>query len=206
MLLFFSIILIFFIILLILLLSDIKFTLDEFKILYNESSGNYFKKYNGRLGLYFLGKVRLLNIKISDNSINLNSVNSFIKKVIKQDKIKEQFKLIKKNNKKENSLTNIIRVLIKNGKIEKFITTIYIGVSNVLATSYLVGIISIILPSLIQSNIKKFKADNYFFKIKPVYNKNYVYIKLNFVISLKIVHIINSFIISNKKRIHEKWF
>ena len=82
----------------------------------------------------------------------------------------------------------------KNAKIDKFRLEMHIDTKNVLFTSYLVGTVSAIIPNIIGQRIKKYNSQDFKFKILPVYNnQNNIYIKLNSIISIKVVHIINMF-------------
>ena len=192
MLLFFYIILIIFIISLILLLSEIKLIIEDFEISKNFETSNLKKwnvsNYRGILGLYFLGKIKLFSIKINDNKT---------KKILKKDYIKDKIKTAKKLNKYQSKeqigmAKKALNNLIKQIKIKSFNLKICIDTKNVILTSYLVAVISTIIPNIIRNSIEKFNPRNHSFEVAPLYkNQNYIYVKLNCIISIKVVHIIN---------------
>ena len=69
-----------------------------------------------------------------------------------------------------------------------------IGTENIILTSFLVGIISAVIPNLIRSNIKSYDENNYELEILPNFKEqNYIYLNFNGIISIKLVHIINMF-------------
>lgn len=201
MLLFFYIILIIFIITLILLLSEIKLIIEDFEIFKNFET-SILKKWNvpnyrGILGLYFLGKIKLFSIKINDNKT---------KKILEKDYIKEKIKNTKKLNKYQSKekidiAKRALKNLIKEIKIKSFNLKICIDTKNVILTSYLIAIISTIIPNIIRNNIEKFNSENHSFKVSPLYkNQNYIYVKFNCIISIKVVHIINMFKVMGGKK------
>ena len=201
MLLFFYIILIIFIISLILSFSEIKLIIEDFEISKNFETSNLKKwnvpNYRGILGLYFLGKIKLFSIKIN---------NDKTKKILKKDSIKEKIQNAKKLNKYQSKekieiAKKALKNLIKEIKIKTFNLKICIDTKNVILTSYLVAVISTIIPNLIRNNIKKFNPKNHSFEVFPLYkNQNYIYIKFNCIFSIKVVHIINMFKVMGGKK------
>lgn len=185
MLLFFSIILFIFILILLITLSELKLKINDFELFNSEDKREV--KYNIKIGLYFLGKLPIFVFKLSDKKASKFIKRSYLEKLVKDlpkinnDKVKL----------KRKTLWNVIR---KNGKITSFKLKMYIDTENVLTTSYLVGIISIIIPNLLRSNIENANPESINYKILPIYkNKNYIYLKLNSIFSIKLVHIINMF-------------
>lgn len=194
MLLFFYIILIMFIITLILLFSEIKLIIEDFEVSENFEIANLEKwnvpNYRGKLGLYVLGRIKLFSIKINNNKI---------KKILKKDFVKQKIQKAKKLNQYQNKaqkemLKKVKEQIIKKIRINKLNIKIKIDTKNVILTSYLIAIISTIIPNIIRNNIKKFNSKNHSFEVFPLYkNKNYIYVKFNCIISIKVVHIINMF-------------
>lgn len=201
MLLFFYIILIIFIFALILLLSEIKLIIEDFEISKNFETSNLKKwnvsNYRGKLGLYFLGKIKLFSIKINDNKT---------KKILEKDYIKDKIKTAKKLNKYQSKekidiAKKTLKNLIKEIKIKTFNLKICIDTKNVILTSYLVAVISAIIPNIIRNNIEKFNSENHSFEVSPLYkDQNYIYVKFNCIISIKVVHIINMFKVMGGKK------
>lgn len=82
--------------------------------------------------------------------------------------------------------------IIKNLKlkIESLKLEINIGIEDAIYTSYAVAIIASILSILLPHLVKKQDIENIKYEIKPIYNTLLFNLKLNSIISLKIVHII----------------
>ena len=182
MLLFFRLLLIIIIIILaisvILILSQLKIKLSLFEFDLFETDTKF--KYKGKVGLYFLGKIPLFTKVIDNEKSNVVLSNKTVKE-----------KIDKK------TITELLRII----RIDKLKMQIILDTENVLLTTYLVAIISAIIPNLIRNNIQNYNRNNYQWKITPVYNnKNFVYIKLNSIISIKVVHIINMFRLIGGKR------
>lgn len=185
MLLFFSIILFIFILILLITLSELKLKINDFELFNSEDKRDI--KYNVKIGLYFLGKLPILVFNLSDKKASKFIKRSYLEKLVK-DLPKINNDKVKLKNKK------IWSILRKNGKITTFKLKMYIDTENVLTTSYLVGIISIIIPNLLRSNIENANPESINYKIIPIYkNKNLIYLELNSIFSIKLVHIINMF-------------
>ena len=131
------------------------------------------------------------NVKWLWISLNSKKVSKLISKIPKIDikKIESDFKV------------KDIKVLKKlHTKISTFKLNAILGLESPITTAFLIAFlssgISIILPHL----IKKWNRENYEYSILPIYNNQNLYkIKLNCIIELKIVHIINVIYIFIKK-------
>jgi len=180
MLLFFLIISVILIMLFIIIFSEIKLIVKSVEITNKENKNEDFKC---RLGLYFLGKIKWLSINLNNKKLkNINNKEN-INKFIKIKNSQENSKLINKK---------YIKCLIKNIKIDKLNLKMCVDAKNVILTSYLVAIISIIISYIIKNNAKKVNKKYHTFQVLPIYkNQNYIYVKLNCIISIKVVHIIN---------------
>lgn len=202
MLLFFCIVLIIFIIVLILLFSEIKLIIEDFELSNENFETVNLKKWNVPnyrciLGLYFLGKIKLFSIKINNNKTKKIFGKYFFKQKIQNAMKLNQYK----NKAQKETVKSVIENIIKNTKINSLNLKIYIDTKNVILTSYLVAIISTIIPNIIRKNIKKFNSKNHSFEVSPLYkNQNYIYIKFNCIISIKVVHIINMFKVMGGKK------
>lgn len=190
MLLFFRLLfIIFFIIFLasiLLLFSEIKITLNTLE--YDTEKKEKESKYSGKIGLYFLGKIKLFAKKIDDKSTSQFLNNNFIKEKI------TRLNIFNKDNTTEKYRINrkIVKEVMKHLKIDMLKLQIQIDTESVLLTSYLVGFISALIPNLIRNNIKSYNNKNYKWEIVPIYkSKNSISLKLNSIISIKVVHIIN---------------
>ncbi len=188
MLLFFSIILLIFIVILILIFSEVRIEIEDFE--FSNPNKNFKLEYNGKICLYFMGKIKLLWLRINSKKTKKILTKKFFKQKI------EKLKKVDNNQKKiqrQNGI-KVIKMLKQKAKIKKLKFQMYLDTENVILTSYLVGIISSIIPNIIRNNIKDINHNNFNFKIFPLYkNQNYIYLKLSSIISIKLVHIINMF-------------
>ncbi len=132
-----------------------------------------------------LENTKIKNLKIY---ISLNIFNKLDIIKIKIDKNKLNKLLSKNTPKMDLSMIKIekIRELIKNIQVEKIIINSKIGTENPIITSFIVATLASILAIL----FAKIKKPSY--KIEPVYtNKNYLYLNINCIFKVKLVHIIN---------------
>lgn len=146
------------------------------------------KKDSLRIKLCILGKIPIVNIKVS-------------KKLIKKLKLEEKFKKIDINDIEEdkNIFNKIIDITKRNYlKIERLDLKVELGTENAALTAILVPIISTIVLMIIRRKVKDIRKQN--FKIKPIYNnQNILNIALSGILQIKMIHIINIIYILNKK-------
>ncbi len=184
MLLFFSIVLLCMFSTLILILSDVKLIIENIE--FSNSGHNEMLKYSGKVGIYFLGKIKLYATKIDSDKDTKISDKRHINRIIGT---------IKKDNTRRLRKVNVLDVVKKGSSkiiIDKFNLRVCVDTEDVVLTSYIVGIISAIIPNFVRNYIKKYNINDYRFEIYPIYkNKNYIYLKLNSIISIKVVHIIS---------------
>ena len=196
--------------------SSFKLSISKLKI--DTENGNI--DYEIKFGLYFMKKIRIIGLKLNKDKqekikrkIQKLQNSKLIKKLSKTSIKKIPLKLEKKlereilsNNIKPSKLAKII---FKNLKIEilKFKMNLQIGLENVIITSSLITIISVIVPIILRLTNKYIKnINNYRYKILPIYgNKNVLKLDLDCIINLKLVHIINIiYIIVKMKRRSDK--
>ena len=186
MLLFFSILIITCILITIIVFSDLRLNIRNLEVI--STPQGLQPKYDISIEIYTFKKIRLVNFNIK-NGKKVNLLKSkFIKK--RFDKFKNSKKLSKKQEWK--ILLNVFKLLRRKFKIKTFKLKIKIDTDNIVVTSYLIGIISAIIPNILRGNIEKMDSKKVMWEIVPVYkNKNYIYLKLSSIISIKIVHISN---------------
>lgn len=196
--------------------SSFKLSISKLKI--DTENGNI--DYEIKFGLYFMKKIRIIGLKLNKDKqekikrrIQKLQNSKLIKKLSKTSIKKIPLKLEKKlereilfNNIKPLKLAEII---FKNLKIEilKFKMNLQIGLEDVIITSSLITIISVIVPIILRLTNKYIKnINNYRYKILPIYgNKNVLKLDLDCIINLKLVHIINIiYIIVKMKRRSDK--
>ena len=195
MLLFLSIVLIMLLFISLIVLSEIRLNIENFEY------ANYNVVTNPnqiRLELYFLGKIKWFSFKLNNKRFKKKFNKNHIKQKMLEIKQKERL-LTKDEKKRRNKIAkNIAKKLLKKVQIRQFKLEMLLDTKSVETTSYLIGLISFIIPNIIRYNIKEFEKDKYSLKILPIYqDKNNIYIKLNCIFSIKIVHIINMFKLVN---------
>ena len=183
---------------LIVLLSTIRIEIDNVKLKIFEEQLKKSKiifDYELHIGLYFLGKIKIVKIKI--NKQILNKIN------IKEKISTESIKKIKREAKKNKELKKVIKKL--NIEISKLDLKLELDTPDVLITTGLVTTISIIASIIFGKLIKARKFNEYKYKIIPLYNnKNMLNLEINCIINIKIVHIIFILYILMKKRRDDK--
>lgn len=190
MLLFFCIIGIILIVINIIIFSDIKILIDNLEII---GDSDFKIKYSLRVGIYFLGKIRLYSIKVNDKNVK-DKVKVNWRKKLEQSLILKKSKIENIKSKKK-----IIKYLIKKLKVESVNLIIQLDTESINVTTYLIAIISSIIPLLLNKKIIIGKKQKLYYKVVPIYkNSNYLYVKLNSIISIKILYVI-FFIIGIKK-------
>ena len=176
---------------LIILLSTIRIEVDKVKLKIFEEKLKKSKiifDYELYIGLYLLGKIKIVKIKI--NKQILNKIN------IKEKISTENIKKIKREAKKNKELKKVILKL--DLKLE-------LDTPDVLITTGLVTTISIIVSIIFSKLLKIKKFNEYKYKIIPLYNnKNMLNLEINCIINIKIVHIIFILYILMKKRRDDK--
>lgn len=183
---------------LIILLSTIRIEVDKVKLKIFEEKLKKSKiifDYELYIGLYLLGKIKIVKIKI--NKQILNKIN------IKEKISTENIKKIKREAKKNKELKKVIKKL--NIEILKLDLKLELDTPDVLITTGLVTTISIIVSIIFSKLLKIKKFNEYKYKIIPLYNnKNMLNLEINCIINIKIVHIIFILYILMKKRRDDK--
>ena len=195
----------FFITISIILVNVIMLIFSSFKLIVtnleiNNSNNKIMPIYELKIAFYLLGKIKLFSFKINKTKKILEK--DFIKQKIENIKIKSH----EKSKKQKKFQIKILKQFIKKLELESINLLIYVDTKNVILTSYFVAIISSIIPNILKENIKNFDSKHHIFKITPLYkNQNYIYIKLNCIINIKIVHIISMYKLGNKYKGGKKY-
>lgn len=186
-------ILIIFALLFILFISIIQI---EIKNLVIDSTNKKDNNINLYIRLKFLNKLTYL--KIEFNKERIGKFKNLDKRIL--ERINEiQNKLM--TNRKEILNIDAIRALRHlNIEIDNLKLNLKIGLADSFLTSITVGIISILTSLLIARNTKEYS--NKYYSIMPEYNETpLIKIKLNCIINIKMIHIINViYMLSKKKR------
>ena len=118
--------------------------------------------------------------------ISLNLFNKFdiLKIKLNSEKIK---KIFNKSNKKIKIEIEGVKYVIQKTYIENISITAKMGTKNTTTTAILVGISSSVLAIILARKVKYSK-----YSIEPIYqDKNYIYLSINCIFKIKLVHIIN---------------
>ncbi len=197
----------FFITISIILVNVIMLIFSSFKLIVtnleiNNSNNKIMPIYELKIAFYLLGKIKLFSFKINNKKTKKILEKDFIKQKIENIKIKSH----EKSKKQKKFQIKILKQFIKKLELESINLLIYVDTKNVILTSYFVGIISSIIPNILKENIKNFDGKHHIFKITPLYkNQNYIYIKLNCIINIKIVHIMSMYKLGNKYKGGKKY-
>ena len=95
--------------------------------------------------------------------------------------------------------TTLENLIVLKTELKRFELKIHIGIENVILTSTVVFIISIIISFI----LKKYSTKNtkQYFKIMPKYgDENFIDLQFNGIFEIKMIHIINTICIEKKKR------
>ena len=160
--------------------STMKIDIQNLEFQYPKNNAGKKENHKIFLKLYLLDKIKILKIDLT--------------------KIKIEKKLetdIKKNrNKFDMNFLEFIRKI--NITVEKLDLKIDIGAEDAALTAILSGTLYTFISVIINSIIKK--ETKYKFDISPIYNKFVINLKLNCIIKIKKIHIINIIYILLQKR------
>lgn len=179
---FFVVIILLTAIVIILSLSNLKIDIDNIYIsnLYNKLTLNF----TIRFKIYFLNKIKLLNIKIEQEKLS-----TAYKKNIKIFKSKDSNKINKE----------IIKMLLKSKyKIEKVDIKGKIGTENASSTAIIVGIVNALIPIVTIEKVDEENIQNYSYYIMPQYSNNIIDIKANITINIRIKEVFSNLIVIKK--------
>lgn len=170
----------------IIVLSTIKFEIVDFEL------SNIIpitpKNYKIKLSFYLFGKIKLFSFKLNSERAR----KMYSKMNIEKFDIEKGRKLLTIKN------INILKKL--NIRLDYLDLELDLGLEDVILTTELITLISIVISNILPHIISKYIPNKYRYKIMPIYiNKNAYYIKLNCIFQLKIVHIINIIYIYLKK-------
>ncbi len=156
---------------------EIKVKIENFEI--GIQNKNFDINKNGSIIIKFkvLNKINLFKIKTSIDKFQLpESKNKYYK-------IKNH--VIKNNNIKINDIQKKLKLKYENIKLN-----IEIGEDNAAITALLTGVISCIVSVIIGKYFSNIEDINW--NVQPMYNINILKLSLNCIISVKLIHIINT--------------
>ena len=170
----------FFLIFIILLLLLITIVLTTIKINFKYIDKNY----KITIKLYLLNKIRYFKLEIDKNNF---------KEIFEKTKIKIEKNSDKKISKELYQDRKLLKNIIGNLKIhlEYLNLDLKVGTEFILLTTVIITTISTIFPMIVNKFIRKYDEKKYRYKFTPIYNQNDFDLKLDCIISIKMVHIIN---------------
>ncbi|MCI8641489.1 MAG: hypothetical protein HFJ59_06465 [Clostridia bacterium] len=157
------------------------------------------KNYVVEIKLYIFNFIPILKSKITNKKILKIINNEKIKKELK----KQEVKLVE--NRKDIDIKNTIKSL-KNIRvqIDEMKLNITIGTENASITAFMIPIISTVIAIFLSRQIHEYN-DKQIFSIKPIYiNQNLINIEFSGIFQIKMIHIISTICILNKKRKGDK--
>lgn len=216
MLFFLCVLIIFLVILLVIRYSSIRISIINLEI--DTDNKDIISDYQVEVDIYFFKKIRIMKFTVNEKKVKKLQNSKFIKRISNinfgrvtkrlekrlQDKVMLDYKNF--------NILNFVKVLSKEIKPEilKFKLNLKIGVEDIMVTTYAIPIISTLISFILRLTVKdvdlKNKRKDYYYKIEPIYNKNIINLRLNCIINVKIVHIINIiYIFLIKKRRSDKY-
>ena len=189
---------VFLIIILMVLSIRVRFEFVNFEFSSNKKE-HFNRNYKIKVTLYTFFKIPILKFKINNKKVQMIMKNEKIKHTIKRQEIK-----IVEN--KNNFDKEIFRQL-KNIRldVEEMNLKVFVGTENASFTAFIIPVVSTVLAMVLRKNLERYN-DKQIFSIIPVYvNQNLINIVFSGIIQIKMIHIINTICIVNKKRKGDKY-
>lgn len=180
---------------LLVVLSTVSIKIEKLNLSNYNSKNKLEYDYIIFIQLHFIGKIKILSIKIDKEKLRKLDIKQKIEK-IDIDTIKKDLQLKEKS-----------KEIFKKLKIEipKFDLRINLGTEDVIITSAVITILSTIVSVGLATIIKQYDEEKYRYAIYPIYqNKNIIKLDLSCIIKVKMVHIIYIIYVLLKKRRVEK--
>lgn len=173
----------------------VKFKKFEFS---SQNKEHINKNYKIEIIIQTFNLIPILKLKITNEKIQKIFNNEKIRKVINEQKTKIV------ENRKDIDIEAIKE--IKNTKIEinEMNLKITIGTEDASLTAFIIPIISTAIAMIISKHIKKYNEKQQFL-VLPIYlNQNLINVEFSGIFQIKMIHIINTICILNKKKKGDK--
>jgi len=152
------------------------------------------KDFKIKVTLYTLQKIPILKTIIDNEKISKALKNEKIDKINKIEKEK----ITKENIKFEKDILGEIKKL--NIELNEMDLKIDIGTENAAVTAFLIPVISTFIATFLSKKVTKYNKKQ-IFSITPVYiDQNLINIEFSGIFQIKMIHIINTICIVNKKK------
>ena len=185
---------IFLIIILIIITIRIKFEFINLRFTSLEKE-HLNKNYEIKVTIYTFQKIPILKVKIT---------NKKLQKAINNEKIKEKIK--RQETKIFEKTKDIDKQQILKGlksikfEIDEMNLNVQVGTEDASITAFIIPVISTIIAMILSQKVKKYN-DKQIFSIIPIYmNQNLINLEFSGIFQIKMIHIINTICIVNKKR------
>ena len=171
----------------IILISNLKISVKKLEVSNETQNTPLIKNIEISIGVYILNKVRIFNKNINEDDLksakNSKRIEQIKNKLLNGESVKEK----KKNVKIDIDILKRLNMNLKELNLE-----LKLGTEDVLLTTFLITVISIIISMILARIIKKYDEKKYKYLIIPNYdNKNSLKIILNGIIEIKLVNIIS---------------
>ena len=184
--------------LLLILISNLEIEINKLWFDSTNEKGKKLEDYLIYIKLKLLDKITWIKIKIDKEKIKKSKIKKL--KIFSNMRTFADIKKIILENKKEILSKENIKY-IKQLKIKQLKSRIKISTTDCIITSYITAILASLISIILAKNISKYDKSKYHYKITPIYeNKAIFKIKLNCIINVKMVHIINTIYVILKKR------
>lgn len=173
----------------------IKFKDFEFS---SQNKAHLNKNYKIEVTVYTFNLIPIFKLKITNNKIEKALKNEKVRQVINKQKIDIL------ENKKDIDLKALKEM--KNIKIEidEMNLNISLGTEDAAITAFIIPIISTFIAIFLSQKVQKYN-DKQIFSITPIYiNQNLIKVEFSGIFQIKMIHIINTICIVNKKRKGDK--
>ena len=156
------------------------------------------RDYEIKLIIFIFQKIPIFKMNINNEKVKKTIKNEKIMNKIKQQEVK-----IIENTKKFNK--EFIKTLKNiNLKIKEINLKILIGTENASLTAFIIPVVSTVIAMIIRKHIKKYNEKQQFL-VLPIYlNQNLINVECSGIFEIKMIHIINTICIVNKKRKGDK--
>lgn len=177
---------------LLILFSSLKIDIKEFELINKKIN-----KFQLVISLALFNKFKWLKLKLDNDRIS--KVSKKMKKDIfnklLDSRILTQYKSINE------TLIKEWKQILQKMDLEKINFNLKLGTEEADLTAYLIGIISALTGILLTRHSSKSK-----YLIEPIYeDKNYIYLSINCIIAIKLVHIINMRKVFKEKEVYQKY-
>lgn len=171
----------------IILISNLRISINKLELSNEIDNTPILKEFKAAISIYAFNKIRIFNKNINKDDLQK------AKKSKKIEKMKSNFLNDETMKQKKKIIKTDIDVLKKlNPKLQEIELELKLGTEDVILTSFLIAIISIIISMMLSKVIEKFDEKKYKYIIMPIYNsQNSIKIALEGIIDIKLVNIIS---------------